>query len=59
MLCAIHQPSAELIEYFDRLLHLKKGGKTVYFGDLGKHCTTLIDYFEKKGARGIEDDENP
>lgn len=59
ILCTIHQPSAELFAYFDRLLLLKKGGKTVYFGDLGNNCATLIEYFQRKGARHCEDDENP
>jgi ATP-binding cassette subfamily G (WHITE) protein 2 (SNQ2) len=36
ILCTIHQPSAELFQQFDRLLLLKKGGQTVYFGNLGK-----------------------
>lgn len=44
----IHQPSSELFQVFDRLLLLKKGGETVYFGELGENSSTLIDYF---GAR--------
>ena len=38
ILCTIHQPSALLMQEFDRLLFLQRGGKTVYFGDLGKGC---------------------
>jgi ATP-binding cassette, subfamily G (WHITE), member 2, SNQ2 len=37
---------------------LKKGGKTVYFGDLGENATTLINYFQRNGARQIEAQEN-
>lgn len=59
ILCTIHQPSAELFQVFDRLLLLRKGGKTVYFGDLGHNSTTLINYFEKNGSRSCSSDENP
>jgi ABC-type multidrug transport system, ATPase component len=59
ILCTIHQPSATLFEQFDRLLLLKKGGKTVYFGDIGNHSKTILDYFERNGARKCEDSENP
>ncbi|RCK55601.1 ABC transporter CDR4 [Candida viswanathii] len=47
ILCTIHQPSAILLAEFDRLLFLQRGGQTVYFGDLGKNFSTLINYFEK------------
>lgn len=56
---SIHQPSAELFQQFDRLLLLKKGGQTVYFGDLGENAGTLINYFENNGGRKIEPKENP
>ncbi|TFK38290.1 pleiotropic drug resistance ABC transporter, partial [Crucibulum laeve] len=59
ILCTIHQPSAELFQVFDRLLLLKKGGQTVYFGDLGHNATKLIQYFERSGARECHPDENP
>ncbi|ODV71388.1 uncharacterized protein CYBJADRAFT_169435 [Cyberlindnera jadinii NRRL Y-1542] len=39
-----------LMQEFDRLLFLASGGRTVYFGDLGDHCQTLIDYFENHGS---------
>lgn len=55
----IHQPSAELFQVFDRVLLLKKGGRTVYFGDLGHNSTTIIDYFERNGARKCLHEENP
>jgi ATP-binding cassette subfamily G (WHITE) protein 2 (SNQ2) len=47
------------VQVFDRLLLLKKGGRTVYFGDLGPNATTLIDYFERNGSRLCMPDENP
>ncbi|KAG9564768.1 putative ABC multidrug transporter, partial [Aureobasidium melanogenum] len=59
VLCTIHQPSAVLFQEFDRLLFLAKGGKTVYFGEIGENSRTLLDYFEANGARHCEDDENP
>ena len=55
----IHQPSAELFQVFDRLLLLRKGGETVYFGDLGRSATTLISYFERNGSRVCGPGENP
>lgn len=59
ILCTIHQPSAILLQEFDRLLFLKSGGETVYFGDLGENCCTLISYFEKHGAPKCPADANP
>ncbi|KAK9472159.1 ABC-2 type transporter-domain-containing protein [Dipodascopsis tothii] len=59
ILCTIHQPSATLFEQFDRLLLLKKGGQTVYFGDIGKNSATIIDYFERNGAHQCGPDDNP
>ncbi|KAJ3555176.1 hypothetical protein NP233_g12270 [Leucocoprinus birnbaumii] len=59
ILCTIHQPSAELFGVFDRLLLLRKGGQTVYFGDIGKDATSVISYFEGGGGRHIQPGENP
>ncbi|GAV51615.1 hypothetical protein ZYGR_0AF00860 [Zygosaccharomyces rouxii] len=59
ILCTIHQPSATLFEQFDRLLLLKKGGQTVYFGDIGENSSVVLDYFERNGARHCEEKENP
>lgn len=50
ILCTLHQPSAILFQRFDRLLLLAKGGKTVYFGNIGKNSQTLVDYFVRNGA---------
>ncbi|KAG2006802.1 multidrug resistance protein 1, variant 2 [Coprinopsis cinerea AmutBmut pab1-1] len=59
ILCTIHQPSAELFEVFDRLLLLKKGGQVVFFGDIGTHASSLINYFESNGGRKCSPEENP
>ncbi|CAK7235581.1 hypothetical protein SBRCBS47491_009341 [Sporothrix bragantina] len=59
VLATIHQPSALLFQTFDRLLFLAKGGRTVYFGDIGPHSKTLLDYFVRFGARSCEEMENP
>lgn len=59
ILCTIHQPSATLFEEFDRLLLLKKGGIVTYFGDIGPRSRTILDYFERNGARHCDDKENP
>ncbi|KAI1611046.1 ABC multidrug transporter [Exophiala viscosa] len=59
VLCTIHQPSAILFQEFDRLLFLMKGGKTIYFGDIGPNSRTMLDYFEGNGAPQCEDDANP
>ncbi|TVY46155.1 ZEB2-regulated ABC transporter [Lachnellula occidentalis] len=59
ILCTIHQPSAILFQEFDRLLFLAKGGKTVYFGEVGENSKVLTDYFERNGSRKFGVDENP
>lgn len=59
LVCTIHQPSSVLFEYFDRLLLLARGGKTVYFGDIGPNSHIMLDYFERNGAPHCEDHENP
>ena len=59
ILCTIHQPSAILFQEFDRLLFLANGGRTVYFGEVGKSSKILTSYFERKGARACGPDENP
>lgn len=59
VLCTVHQPSAILFQQFDRLLFLAKGGKTVYFGNIGEDSRTLLDYFQQHGARTCDKEENP
>lgn len=50
VLVTIHQPSAQLFAQFDTLLLLAKGGKTVYFGDIGENADTIKAYFARYGA---------
>ncbi|PSN71258.1 multidrug resistance protein CDR2 [Corynespora cassiicola Philippines] len=50
VLVTIHQPSAQLFAQFDTLLLLAKGGKTVYFGDIGDNAKTIKSYFASRGA---------
>lgn len=50
VLVTIHQPSAQLFAQFDSLLLLDKGGKTVYFGDIGDNASTLKGYFARYNA---------
>jgi ABC-type multidrug transport system ATPase subunit/ABC-type multidrug transport system permease subunit len=59
ILCTIHQPSAMLFQRFDRLLFLAKGGKTVYFGDIGKNSKVMSDYFERNGGFPCPAEANP
>lgn len=50
ILVTIHQPSAQLFAEFDTLLLLAKGGRTVYFGDIGDNAQLVRDYFARYGA---------
>ncbi|KAJ5126912.1 ABC multidrug transporter C [Penicillium atrosanguineum] len=59
ILCTIHQPSAMLFQRFDRLLFLAKGGRTVYFGDIGEKSSILSSYFERNGAPKLPLEANP
>ncbi|KAK7186363.1 ABC multidrug transporter [Paraphaeosphaeria sporulosa] len=59
ILCTIHQPSAMLFQRFDRLLLLAKGGRTVYFGDIGSQSHILVDYFERNGGPKYDSSMNP
>ncbi|KAA8649825.1 uncharacterized protein ATNIH1004_002502 [Aspergillus tanneri] len=59
ILCTIHQPSAMLFQRFDRLLLLATGGKTVYFGEIGRNSQTLVDYFVRNGGPACPPGANP
>lgn len=59
ILCTIHQPSAILMDGFDNLLLLAKGGKAVYEGPLGEHCSTALNYFAQHAEPCKIPEENP
>ncbi|GMF11464.1 unnamed protein product [Phytophthora lilii] len=60
IVCTIHQPSAEVFSVFDSLLLLKRGGETVFAGDLGENASAMIQYFEAiNGVVKLENDYNP
>jgi ABC-type multidrug transport system permease subunit/ABC-type multidrug transport system ATPase subunit len=59
ILCTIHQPSAMLFQRFDRLLFLKAGGQTVYYGEVGQNSKILVDYFVRNGAPACPPAANP
>ena len=48
-----------MFQEFDRLLFLARGGKTVYFGEIGQNSRKLLEHFESNGARKCDDQENP
>lgn len=50
VLCTIHQPNSALFENFDRLLLLQRGGRCVYFGDIGPDASVLRAYLKRHGA---------
>eukprot|EP00980_Cylindrotheca_fusiformis_P012581 scaffold3084_cov144-Cylindrotheca_fusiformis.AAC.29 len=43
----------------DDLLLLKKGGRVVFFGELGEQSNAMINYFEERGASRIDIGDNP
>ncbi|GMF40663.1 unnamed protein product [Phytophthora fragariaefolia] len=60
VVCTIHQPSTEVFSVFDSLLLLKRGGETVFAGELGKDASEMIAYFESiDGVAKLEDNYNP
>lgn len=59
VLCTIHQPSVTLLDHFDHLLLLRRGGNTAYFGEIGKDSRTMIDYFESNGGSTCSPEANP
>ncbi|KAJ5972447.1 CDR ABC transporter [Penicillium vulpinum] len=58
ILCTIHQPAAELIDQFDELYLLSRGGNLVYDGALGTRCHKAIQYFQPN-SRPCGPEENP
>jgi ATP-binding cassette subfamily G (WHITE) protein 2 (SNQ2) len=56
ILVVIHQPSALLFDYFDKVAFLGRGGRSLYFGQTGQ---AAIEYFERNGAIPCGRQENP
>lgn len=44
---------------FDQLLLLDKGGKPLYFGEIGQGGASVMAYFERNGAPKFQKDDNP
>ncbi|KAG2520102.1 hypothetical protein JM16_006894 [Phytophthora kernoviae] len=60
VLTTIHQPSAEVFALFDNVLLLQRGGRTVFFGDVGPQCRDLVQYFEQlPGVSPLQPEVNP
>ncbi|EEY54023.1 ATP-binding Cassette (ABC) Superfamily [Phytophthora infestans T30-4] len=60
VVCTIHQPSTEVFIVYDSLLLLKRGGETVFAGELGKNACEMIAYFESiNGVTRLEENYNP
>ncbi|ETP29661.1 hypothetical protein F442_21243 [Phytophthora nicotianae P10297] len=60
VICTIHQPSAEVFQVFDSMLLLKRGGETVFAGELGENAREMIQYFESiEGVDKLRDNYNP
>ncbi|EGZ24145.1 pleiotropic drug resistance protein ABC superfamily [Phytophthora sojae] len=60
VITTIHQPSAEVFGLFDSVLLLQRGGRTVFFGDVGPQCRDLVQYFEQlPGVSPLQPEANP
>ncbi|KUF75921.1 ABC transporter G family member 31 [Phytophthora nicotianae] len=60
IVCTIHQPSSDVFFLFDHLLLLKRGGESVFVGELGQECQNLVDYLEAiEGVPALPDKQNP
>ncbi|KAL7112056.1 hypothetical protein ACP275_05G129500 [Erythranthe tilingii] len=60
VVCTIHQPSIDIFDAFDELFLMKRGGKEIYVGPLGRQSIHLIKYFESiEGVPKIKDGYNP
>jgi hypothetical protein len=60
LVATIHQPSREIFTSFHNLLLLRRGGETVYFGELGENAQQLIDFFSSvPGAPSLFAHQNP
>ncbi|GFR39611.1 hypothetical protein Agub_g73, partial [Astrephomene gubernaculifera] len=51
VVCTIHQPNREIMDYFDELLLLKPGGRVIFFGPLGPRQSELVAHLS--GVPGV------
>ncbi|TMW59106.1 hypothetical protein Poli38472_007251 [Pythium oligandrum] len=60
VVCTIHQPSTDVFLLFDSLLLLKRGGYTVYFGEIGANASELVGYLQSiAGVHPLPQGYNP
>ncbi|KXZ56523.1 hypothetical protein GPECTOR_1g47 [Gonium pectorale] len=61
VMVTIHQPSIEIFEAFDSLLLLQRGGRTTYFGPMGHHSRSLVEYLQAAvpGVEPLPEGYNP
>jgi hypothetical protein len=59
VICTIHQPSTRIFLRMTHLLLLEPGGKEVYFGQIGDHASTVLQYFEQKLHKKCPRHRNP
>lgn len=53
------RPFSFLFQAFDQVLLLQRGGKSLYFGEIGPSASTFKAYFESRGAKECLGDDNP
>ncbi|EGZ13044.1 pleiotropic drug resistance protein ABC superfamily [Phytophthora sojae] len=60
IVCTIHQPSSDVFFLFDHLILLKRGGQSVFVGELGDRCQKLVKYLEAiPGVKPCPPKQNP
>jgi ABC-type multidrug transport system ATPase subunit/ABC-type multidrug transport system permease subunit len=60
IVCTIHQPSSDVFFLFDHLILLKRGGQSVFVGELGERCQKLVSYLEAiPGVKPCPPRQNP
>ncbi|GLE00664.1 hypothetical protein PINS_up009452 [Pythium insidiosum] len=60
VICTMHQPSYDVLNLFDSVLLLQRGGQMVFFGETGDESNKLIEYFEDiPGMNPLKPGHNP